>query len=430
MGHELYNKNVMGQNMKKLILPILLLILSAKSAFAIDFVFPVGKNYYFGRQNVPASNQLSVRMFASCGSSINDRNILTSQSYNQFDWSLASCPAGSTVNVRAFNITNTAPKTPCKSHLFKMNYMVALVDFPDGPESQQIRQGTGWQIRSSNLPETNVVMSGASQGYVVIDRDIEYLGESASQIYETSSGIRYYQGVQEYRISYFGYTYPLDGCADATSNHINLGNQGSDSNAILSLRTPDYVEGNGVGPTMFVQKPQIVLVDPDTLQATDIQSIVTQLQNLRTESSADTTREINNAIAIAQSQEQAAQQRQEELLNDDTQDSESELSSFMTSFEDELDTSLSSIVTAPIRFAQSLVGTSCQPLSLPLPIVNTNLSLPCPRQLMSQNFPELLRIYDVVTCGLISYALALHILQIINTAKNPDSAAKMEIMEL
>lgn len=428
----------MGQNMKKLILPILLLTLSAKSAFAIDFVFPVGKNYYFGRQNVPASNQLSVRMFADCNGSVKESTILTSQGYSEFTFS--GCGSGQLVNLRAMNITNSAPKIPCRSHLFKMNYIVALVEFTDGNTGNydnsirptDFRESTGWQIRSVNLPETNIVMDGASHGFVVIDREIEDLGTSPSQIYENpSTGITYYQGVHEYKISYFGYTYPFDNCASINSNNINFGNQGSSSNPILAMRAPDGSSYSYTStPTFFVQKPQFVFVDPDTLQATDIQSIVTQLQNLRTESSADTTREINNAIAIAQSQEQAAQQRQEELLNDDTQDSETELSSFMTSFEDELDTSLSSIVTAPIRFAQSLVGTSCKPLSLPLPIVNTNLSLPCPRQLMSQNFPELLRIYDVVTCGLISYALALHILQIINTAKNPDSAAKMEIMEL
>lgn len=433
--------------MKKLIVTLSLFFLfcSVKSTYAIDFVFPVGKNYYFGRQNVPASNQLSVRMFASCNQTIVKENtILTSQSYNEINFSGTNCISGQVINLRAFHITNTAPKLTCKSHLFKMNYMIGLVEYPDGVEvpydwadltggshyGTDIRQSTGWQVRASNLPETNQVINGASHGFVVIDRDIEDLGKSQSQVYETTSGRQYYQGVHEYKISYFGYTYPLDGCENATTNNIEFGNSGSESNPILGLSSPQFINNSGPTPTFFVQKPQFVFVDPDTLQATDIQSIVTQLQTLRTESSIASQEEIDNAIRIAQQQEQAAEQRQEELMEDDTSQAESDMAEFMTTFDAGEDQTLSSVITAPIRLAAALQGLNCTPLQLPLPIVNTNLVLPCPRQKLQQAFPEVILLWDGITTGLIAYGLAVHLFQIMQKAKNPDDVGKIEIFEL
>lgn len=433
--------------MKKLIvtLSLFFLLCSVKSTYAIDFVFPVGKNYYFGRQNVPASNQLSVRMFASCNQTIVKENtILTSQSYNEINFSGTNCTSGQVINLRAFHITNTAPKLSCKSHLFKMNYMIGLVEYPDGVEvpydwanltggshyGTDVRQSTGWQVRASNLPETNQVINGASHGFVVIDRDIEDLGKSQSQVYETTSGRQYYQGVHEYKISYFGYTYPLDGCENATTNNIEFGNSGSESNPILGLSSPQFINNSGPTPTFFVQKPQFVFVDPDTLQATDIQSIVTQLQTLRTESRIASQEEIDNAIRIAQQQEQAAQQRQEELMEDDTAQAESDMADYLTSFNDGADPTLSGIVTKPLEFLQALTTSACVPLHLPMPIINTNITLPCGRSYISSFAPQLIDLWDIISVGLIAYFIATDIFKKVHEFKNPDNDGNVRAIDL
>lgn len=165
-----------------------------------------------------------------------------------------------------------------------------------------------------------------------------------------------------------------------------------------------------------------------TLQQTNttIQDQTTTLQN----SQQLTTNAVNqNTIAVQNMQRQDYQQHQE-VMNSDTTTAQSTIEDYMTSFDAAEDQTLSSIITAPLRLAQATVSESCHPLVLPLPIVNSNITLPCPRQKMEEHFPQLLLLYDLVTTGLISYAIGAHLFKIMEKAKNPDNAGSVEIMEL
>lgn len=169
----------------------------------------------------------------------------------------------------------------------------------------------------------------------------------------------------------------------------------------------------------------------DVEQNSILNNILTTLQN---QNNQNVVTAINNQTVqqqtIANQQEQAAEQRQEEIMNDDTSQAETQMADFMTNFDAGEDQTLSSVITAPIRLAAALQGLTCTPLQLPLPIVNTNLVLPCPRQKLQQAFPQIILLWDGITTGLIAYGLAVHLFQIMQKAKNPDDVGKVEIFEL
>lgn len=185
----------------------------------------------------------------------------------------------------------------------------------------------------------------------------------------------------------------------------------------------------------IISKGQLMVAPYDAFTDTQQNNILREISNkLNNISTANVVTAINNQTTqeqtIATQQEQAAQQRQEEIMNDDTSQAETQMADFMTSFDAGEDQTLSSVITAPIRLAAALQGLTCTPLQLPLPIVNTNLVLPCPRQKLQQAFPQIILLWDGITTGLIAYGLAVHLFQIMQKAKNPDDVGKVEIFEL
>lgn len=90
---------------------------------------------------------------------------------------------------------------------------------------------------------------------------------------------------------------------------------------------------------------------------------------------------------------------------------------------------LTSIITAPLTSIASLTSSTCSPLVLPLPFVNSTLTLPCMRQIYDDNFGAFMTIYDIIVIGIISYWIIVRIFTLVKDFKNPEHD-EVEVMEL
>lgn len=90
---------------------------------------------------------------------------------------------------------------------------------------------------------------------------------------------------------------------------------------------------------------------------------------------------------------------------------------------------LTSIITAPLSAIQSLTSATCSPLVLPLPFVNSNLTLPCMRPIYVDNFGGFMTLYDTITLGIVSYWILVRIFALVKDFKNPEHD-EVEVMEL
>lgn len=90
---------------------------------------------------------------------------------------------------------------------------------------------------------------------------------------------------------------------------------------------------------------------------------------------------------------------------------------------------LTSIITAPLGLIASLSSSSCSSLSLPLPYVNANLSLPCMTTIYQNTFGSFFTLYQTVTFGIIAYWVIVKIFNLVKDAKNPDHD-EIEVIDL
>lgn len=90
---------------------------------------------------------------------------------------------------------------------------------------------------------------------------------------------------------------------------------------------------------------------------------------------------------------------------------------------------LTSIITAPLGLISSLSSSSCSSLSLPLPYVNANLSLPCMTTIYQNTFGSFFTLYQTVTFGIIAYWVIVKIFNLVKDAKNPDHD-EIEVIDL
>lgn len=137
----------------------------------------------------------------------------------------------------------------------------------------------------------------------------------------------------------------------------------------------------------------------------------------------------NDAI---QEQTEQQQQNHEETINTITNDDSSGASGSAGNFFSNFNTNthgLTGIITAPLLAIQSLTSQTCEPLVLPLPFVNQNLTLPCMRPIYQQFFGDFMTLYDVITLGIISYWVLVRIFALVKDFKNPEHD-EIEVVDL
>lgn len=121
--------------------------------------------------------------------------------------------------------------------------------------------------------------------------------------------------------------------------------------------------------------------------------------------------------------------KQNEFLNDDNvDDSKDKASNFFNNFE-ENNHGLSGLINSPISLLQNLTTATCTPLSFKLPMVEQEVSLPCLKPIYKQYFGVFFTLYQMMTTGLISYAVGIRLFAKIKGLQDPQND-KIEVFNL
>ena len=133
-----------------------------------------------------------------------------------------------------------------------------------------------------------------------------------------------------------------------------------------------------------------------------------------------------------QDQQQQTNQKLDNLndniTNSDSSGATNDASGFFEGFT--TDTfGLTSIITAPLNLIKSITSSTCTPLTLSLPYINQNISIPCMTEIYRSYFGSFLTVYQVITFGLVSYWVCVHVFRMVKDFKNPDHD-EIEVVDL
>lgn len=91
---------------------------------------------------------------------------------------------------------------------------------------------------------------------------------------------------------------------------------------------------------------------------------------------------------------------------------------------------LDAIIKAPLNFIQSLTSSTCSSISLTIPYIDANVSLPCMSTIYNKALgQQLVNLIALVINGVVLYRYCLKILQIVKDAKNPNKDG-LEVLDL
>lgn len=91
---------------------------------------------------------------------------------------------------------------------------------------------------------------------------------------------------------------------------------------------------------------------------------------------------------------------------------------------------LESVVTAPLVFITQITTNSCQPVTLPLPFLDSNMELPCMTTIYQDKFPTLLALYQSIVIGIVSYWTIISYLRYFKTAHEIHKNDTIEVFDL
>lgn len=116
------------------------------------------------------------------------------------------------------------------------------------------------------------------------------------------------------------------------------------------------------------------------------------------------------------------------LNNTDTTDAHNKGSNFFKNY-NENSHGLSGIITAPLKFLQSLTGAKCTPLKFQLPFVHDEVQLQCMKSIYKTHFGVFYTLWQTITTGLIAYTVCLNFYKKIRDLQNPNND-KIEVLNL
>lgn len=137
---------------------------------------------------------------------------------------------------------------------------------------------------------------------------------------------------------------------------------------------------------------------------------------------------IQEQTEATKEQTEATKEQTETIKDKDTSESQEEASGFFDDFEND-DYGLSDIITMPLSFIRGLSNSVCYPLNIPLPFVDTNITLPCMTSIYSKHFGSFLTLYQTITTGIIAYWCCINIFRMVQGFKDPESD-QIEVMDL
>lgn len=157
--------------------------------------------------------------------------------------------------------------------------------------------------------------------------------------------------------------------------------------------------------------------------------VSTSISNNVNVDTSGTTNAINNQITndnantnrIINSQQQtttAINDLNDTLTDDNVDDSIDTAEHFMENL-DIQEHGLSTLVTSPLRLIQSFTSATCTPLSFSLPFIHDNVTIPCMKAIIQQNFGVFFVLYQMITTGLIAYRIWLNLLSLVHNLQDP-----------
>lgn len=150
--------------------------------------------------------------------------------------------------------------------------------------------------------------------------------------------------------------------------------------------------------------------------------------NVLNETQKESNKKLDESNKLAKDKIEQDKNQHEEIMNDDTSEASGEAESFFSGFSTDTH-GLTSIITAPLELIGNIAGSTCSPLQVPLPFVDTNLSLPCMSSIYSEYFGSFLTIYQTITFGIVAYWVCVRIFAMVKDFKNPDHD-EVEVMDL
>ena len=116
------------------------------------------------------------------------------------------------------------------------------------------------------------------------------------------------------------------------------------------------------------------------------------------------------------------------ITNSDSSGATNDASGFFEGFT--TDTfGLTSIITAPLNLIKSITSSTCTPLTLSMPFINQNVTIPCMTQIYRNYFGTFLTVYQLITFGLVSYWVCVHVFRMVKDFKNPEHD-EIEVVDL
>ena len=116
------------------------------------------------------------------------------------------------------------------------------------------------------------------------------------------------------------------------------------------------------------------------------------------------------------------------INSSDISGSEGAFNDFFGNFESD-DHGLFAIVSTPLNFIKSFLNSVCTPLVLPLPFVDTDVTLPCMEYVYSEFFGNFFSAYQTITTGIVAYWVCINILRIVKDMKDSEKDT-IEVLDL
>lgn len=143
----------------------------------------------------------------------------------------------------------------------------------------------------------------------------------------------------------------------------------------------------------------------------------------------DNNNQNTNKIIEEQKKQTEEQKKTNDLLeNTDTTEANNKGSEFFKNYNSNSH-GLSGIITAPLKFLQSLTGAKCSPLKFQLPFVKQDVELKCMKSIYQEHFGAFYTLWQTITTGLIAYTVCLNFYKKIRDLQNPDND-KIEVLNL
>ncbi len=146
------------------------------------------------------------------------------------------------------------------------------------------------------------------------------------------------------------------------------------------------------------------------------------------QSNANIEQKISEQIEEQQKTNEKMDELNDNITSSDTSDASNKANGFFEDFEDK-DYGLSDVISMPLELIKNLNSAKCSPLTIPLPFVDNEITLPCMYDIYQKHFGSFLQIWQTISTGIIAYWVCINLFAMVKGFKDPESD-NVEVMEL